>query len=503
MAIMMKRQLNDAEKAEILSRFGRVCYATNHKIPDGEEIHYDHIKAYSSGGPTELNNIAPMCKDHNLAKGALPLEDFRTKLRILKFFEAGNRLTLKDLLKYLKDNNEIKSYGERVALGFVDNKVKLENHMFSQLFEVQECPLTRWQYFYCILPVDVLDSDDDDGEKIGLQPRFLIFDKVFEMFRHFQHFPVLQPSIGRISNGRILLFDGQHKAAALLWTGRKNFECKIYIDPEIDRLNQANISAHDKFAQTRFFSSIMVLKLGAQFGKDFEEYKNLEQDGTKSEEGFLEYLGKKDLAVTRGEINEKFRSYLYKSILENNDNKWKPFVSISNRSSKEQPITLDMLSKSIFSNFLCTEPLRDNILADSYKRDVESANVIKLMNIMYEQSLCSWDISASPNDSTQIKLKRIYGSKSIMAWTELLKDVVIATLAIRDRDEWIKLFYREISVNDFAKISDILSRLYNWQMWASSKDSEIDTQIAGNKRNIKEWFKNKGLTTGYLMGASE
>jgi hypothetical protein len=28
MAIMMKRQLNDAEKDEILQKFGKICYAT-------------------------------------------------------------------------------------------------------------------------------------------------------------------------------------------------------------------------------------------------------------------------------------------------------------------------------------------------------------------------------------------------------------------------------------------------------------------------------------------
>ena len=502
MAIMMKRQLNPAEKEEILKKFGRVCYATGHLIPEGEEIHFDHIKAYSTGGPTELNNIAPMCKEHNLAKGALPLEDFRTKLKIAKFFELGNRLTLKDLLKYLKENDEIKTYGEKVAFAFLNDKVKLENHSFSQTFEVQECPLTKWRYFYCILPVEVLDSDDDDGEKIGLQPRFLIFDKVFQMFRHFQHYPVLQPSIGRISEGKILLFDGQHKAAALLYTGRKDFECKIYIDPELDKLNQANISAHDTFAQTRFFSSIMVLKLGAQFGKDFEEYKNIDTDKIKSEIGFLEYLSKKDLAITRGEINEKFRSYLYMSILENDENKWKPLVSISNRSSKEQPITLDMLTKSIFSNFLCTDPLSDNILTESYKRDVESSNVIRLMNIMFDQSLSSWNSDTSKNDTSQNKLKRIYASKSIMAWTELLKDAVCTKLEIFDSDEKAKIFYREIPDIYFDKISDILSRFYNWQMWSTPKDSEIDTIIAGNKKTIKEWFKNKGLRVEYLLGHS-
>ena len=503
MAIMMKRQLNEVEKEEILQKFGKICYATGHKIPDGEEIHFDHIKAYSSGGPTELNNIAPMCKDHNLAKGALPLEDFRTKLRIAEFFEIGNRLTLKDLLKYLKEKREIASYGEKLAVEILDDKIQLENHDFSQTFILQECPLTKWKYFYAILPVSILDSDDDDGIKIGLQPRFLIFDKVFEMFRHFQHYPVLQPSIGRIKDGRILLFDGQHKAAALLWTGRNIFECKIYIDPEIDRLNQANISAHDKFAQTRFFSSIMVLKLGTQFGKDFDEYKNIEQDEKKSEIGFLEYLGKKDLAITRGEINEKFRSYLYKSILENDENKWKPLVSTSNRSSKEQPITLDMLKKSIFFNFLCTVPLEDNILTDSYKRDIESENIIKLMNIMFDQSLSFWNFDASNNDNLQNKLKRIYSSKSIMAWAELFKDAVCIRIKILDSDEKEKVFYREMGEEKFVEIGEIFSRFFNWQMWSSPKDSEIDTVISSNRKTIKDWFRNKGLTVSYLLGGSE
>jgi hypothetical protein len=111
-----------------------------------------------------------MCKEHNLAKGTLPLEDFRTKLGIAKFFETGNRLTLKDLLKYLKENDEIKTYGEKIALEFYNNKIKLENYSFTQTFELQEYPLTKWKYFYGIFPVDVLDSDDDEGEKIGLQP---------------------------------------------------------------------------------------------------------------------------------------------------------------------------------------------------------------------------------------------------------------------------------------------------------------------------------------------
>ena len=95
-----------------------------------------------------------------------------------------------------------------------------------------------------------------------------------------------------MDDGQILVFDGQHKMAALLWNGQREFECKVYLSPDLRLLNDTNISAHDKFAQTRFFSSIMVLKLGTEFGTDFESYKN-EEDGTsKNEAGFMTYLGR-------------------------------------------------------------------------------------------------------------------------------------------------------------------------------------------------------------------
>lgn len=503
MAITLKRQLDESEKEIILKRHGRVCFATNHKIAEGDKVHFDHIKAFALGGKSELDNIAPMCEPHNKAKGMLPLEDFRIKLRLEDFFKKGNRLTLKDQLEHLKEANDIKSFGERVSIDLSDDKVEISNHSFKGIFPIQICPRTGWKYFYGNLPITIINSDDGDDYKMGLQPRYLIFDKVFDMFRHFQSYPVLQPSIGRISKSHILLFDGQHKIASLLWNGRKEFECKVYIDPDLRILNQANISAHDKFAQTRFFSSIMILKLGEQFGKDFEDYKNREDVSTKSEASFLEYLEQKDVSLTRAERNKRFRSYLYNSILEDESNKLKLLISTSNRSSNEQPITIDMLSKSIFACFLYTEPLPHDMLSDDYKRDSEFKNVLNLFNIIHDLSLHSWKSDASPSDQNQIKLQRLFSSKSIMAWSEIFRDAVCAKLEIHDSDDQQRPFYRELSDDDFAKIKSIYNRLTSWQMWLSSKGSEIDTSIAGSKSTLKEWFKSKGLTTGFLMGAKD
>jgi hypothetical protein len=166
-----------------------------------------------------------------------------------------------------------------------------------------------------------------------------------------------------MSGRKVVLFDGQHKTAALLWTGRRSFECKVYINPDLKVLNNTNISAHDKFSQTRFYSSIMVLKLGDEFGSDFENYKLLEDDAIKSEAGFLRYLGNQQ-SLTKADLNKRFRSYLYKLVLDNPDNKLNEFISKANRGTKDKPITIDMLTKSIFANFLYTEPAWEQLSDD-------------------------------------------------------------------------------------------------------------------------------------------
>lgn len=504
MTVTLKRQLNDDEKKVILNRFGRKCFATGHDIAESDPLQFDHIRAFVDTRASELNNIAPMCDVHNKQKSTLSLEDFRVKLRLDKFFSQGDTLTLRDLLSHLKSEKEIEDYGLKVSLSQSDGHIDVQSGTSSFKHALYRCPTTGWNYFYATLPINILDSDDKDEENVGLQPRYLIQDKVFNLFRHFQNHPVLQPAVGRVSQGKIVLFDGQHKTAALLWNGRKDFECKIYLNPELRVLNQTNISAHDKFSQTRFFSSIMVLKLGDEFGSDFEKYKNLEDDSTKSEAGFVRFLEQnKEQALTKADITKRFRSYLYKSVLEHPDNRLAQYVSNTNRGTKEKPLTFDMLSKSLFANFLYTSAAEENMATDLYLRDKELVNLVDFSNIFFDLALSTWNTSAPAHDGNQRKLERVFGSKSIMAWSELLSDAVCAKLELFDSDEKQRPFYREVTQDDLKKIKSIVERLFNWSVWQSPPSSEIDGALAGSKGSLKEWFRSKGLTTGYLMGASE
>ena len=503
MAITLKRQLDDADKAHILKQYGRKCFATGHPIPDGEPVQFDHIVAFSRDGVSELDNIAPMCPQHNKEKGALPLQDFRIKLRMRDFFNTGEKLTLKHLLEYLKEKGDITSFADPISMMQEGNTITVESakRKYAQTF--YKCPTTHWQYFYATLDVDVLDSDDDQDSQMGLQPRYLIFDNVFALYRHFQQHPVLQPSIGRIVDNRIRLFDGQHKVAALLWNGRRIFECKIYVNSEIRLLNQTNIAAHDKFAQTRFFSSVMVMKLGSQFGADFEKYKNLEDGKAKTEAGFMEYLALQDATLTKAQLNQRFKSYLYESVLKDLENKMSASVSESNRSTTEKPLTIDLLTRSLFSGFLYREPTDDNMTTEDYKRDDEMKNMVALMNFIYELALSGWNPHASENNEKQRKLSRMFRSKSMMAWSELLRDAVCGRLDIFDADDKVRPFYRPLTEAQLAQVRNVVLRLVNWKIWSAPPNDDIDRVLADNKSEVKDWFRNKGLATGYLMGAPE
>ncbi len=466
-------------------------------------MQFDHIHAFAEGGETDLNNIAPMSAETNRAKSTLSLEDYRVKRKLDVFFKSGDRLTLGHLLKFLKDGEAIQSFGQVIEAVQNDGIIEVRSAIGNTKHQLYTCPATGWKYFYAKVPVDLIESDDESDHGIGLQPRYLIPEKVFELYRHFQRHPVLQPSIGRVVGNRLKLFDGQHKIAGLLWAGRREFEVKVYMTCDIRLLNQTNISAHDKFAQTRFYSSIMVMKLGSLFGADFEEYKKDENEDIKSEAGFLKWLSRRDQGMTRkADRTAQFRSYLYNSVIEHEENKTSKYVSATNKSTKDKPLSIDMLSKSIFSNFMYREPVDDNMLTETYRRSTEIDNVVAILNMIHDLGLHRWDGSSSRDDTEHRKLARMFSSKSMMAWSEILADAVTAKLELHDSDEKAAPFYRDLTKAQLESIKVVISRLFNWKFWADAH-TDIDNAIAGNKSVVKQWFKNHGLSAGYLLGASE
>jgi Homing endonuclease associated repeat/HNH endonuclease len=68
-----KRLPSERLKVQVLMRDGNICRLCGITLT-GDNIHFDHIKPWSKGGETVLENIQILCEKHNLAKGNLDYE---------------------------------------------------------------------------------------------------------------------------------------------------------------------------------------------------------------------------------------------------------------------------------------------------------------------------------------------------------------------------------------------------------------------------------------------
>lgn len=69
-----KRIPSERLKVQVLMRDGNKCRLCGITLT-GDNIHFDHIKPWSKGGETVLENLQVLCEIHNLAKGNLEYAD--------------------------------------------------------------------------------------------------------------------------------------------------------------------------------------------------------------------------------------------------------------------------------------------------------------------------------------------------------------------------------------------------------------------------------------------
>jgi 5-methylcytosine-specific restriction endonuclease McrA len=69
-----KRNIKSRLKVQVLMRDGNRCKLCGITVT-GENIHFDHIKPWSKGGETVLENLQVLCAEHNLAKSNLEYDE--------------------------------------------------------------------------------------------------------------------------------------------------------------------------------------------------------------------------------------------------------------------------------------------------------------------------------------------------------------------------------------------------------------------------------------------
>jgi len=483
-----RRQLNDEEKKKILEEHGRRCFVDGEPITEEDPVEFHHIMPFSKGGPTILDNIAPVCKRHHRTIGTMGLQEYRDKIELSRFFESGEAKFLDDLIKHkigtCGQNLKYEIDGEQISLYYSDARHN---------FPLYTCPTSKWKYFYGTLPIKYIGNDKE------LQPRPLREPNLWKLYRHFQLNTQISPSICRIDeDGILLLFDGQHKAAAQVWAGRLMIECKVYLNPDKRLLKETNLDAHGPYRQMSFYSHELMQKYADIFGEDWNEYMNTE--GVKSELEFYNFLihsKQKTMAQARNEI----ALAMYKEIVDDGVNRLSKYLSEKHRGRK-QPLTFARLKKTFFQHMLVSPPVEDEFESEGDFRIKERKNLVNLMNIIAEEGLENkWGPERA--DAAHDKAERIFGAGAVRAWVILLKDAINIHLKHYTDEERKRFFYRDIPDAEFNYFTLFVQKIFNHKIWDDPDPSgEIAARLAkDDATTAKSLFEEKGLIVQWVLGA--
>ncbi len=483
-----RRQISAQEKESVLARQGRVCFIDGHPIADSDEIEFDHIWPYSEGGESHEANIAVVCKRHNREKRNLTLGEFRDRQQLRRFFEGARKRKLDDLLDAKLGAS---GYGQGLNAEILDSSVKLFLNGDPQSVPLATCPATNERYFYAVIPARYLANDTE------LQPRALESDRLWKLYEHLRRHTQLAPTVCRLVDSHLLLFDGQHKAAAQVWAGRTVIDCKVYLDPEVRRLKETNLSAHDKLRQMPFYTSTLLEKYAGMATEDWQEF--LETSGPKNEAAFLDFIRTK-AGLTKPDARKRVRAQIYKDILDHPQNKLREYVAEENR-GRTNPLTMSRLEKTFFAEFITPPPLEDEFETDSYHRDEERDNVVKVLNSIVERSLEGrWNPEA--DDAGHKKAARLYSAGALRAWVPFLRDAIAPSLQLIDAEDRSRLFYRTLTDSQFEAIDRLLDRLFTHRVW-EDPNPELNDLRYDNAERAKEMLRREGLTPSWILGGEE
>jgi len=454
----MKRQISEAEKREVLARQGRRCFIDNAPLGDDQDIEFDHINPFAEGGSSEIGNIGAACKKHNHEKGKLSLSEYRDRLALRQFFEGAKKARLDDLLE---SRLGAKGYGLPLDVEQQGDRAILYLDSGIQEAPLATCPATQERYFFAMLPVSNVRNDAE------LQPRPLEIERVWELYKHLRSHTQLAPAVCRLVGRQALLFDGQHKAAAQVWAGRTRLDCKVYLEPEVRRLKETNLSAHDRLRQMPFYTS------------------------------FIDFMRAR-ANLTASEAGRRVRSLIYRDIIEHPRNEFRDFIEEENRGRKN-PITLGRLEKSFFAEFIAAPPLDDEFETEAYHRDEEREHVVRLLNLVVSQILADrW--APERNDSEHRKAARLFSAGSLRAWVPFLREAVAPSLRLYSDEDRRRVFYRELDDTDWQIIERLLTRLISHKVWVDPDPALGDLRY-DNAQRAKDILKRAGLTPGWILGA--
>ncbi len=370
---------------KLLNQQNSKCYICMKTINlDLQTTNIDHIKPLANNGKDEENNFALTHEHCNKSKLDADLRIARV-LSLLEEIkhnvESKNETSsLKDILEYYDGSKYKFKYSiSNNTLTYSFSELN-DNNIYS--VPIFTDLLSKEQTAFIEVPIAYLYHDE------LINPRG-INNSVSKLVKEFyKGNPQLHLSLGRIDNGVIKIFDGQHKAVAQLLLGSRKLVIRLFINPDVDRLIETNTNAGSKLKQIAFDKSIVRQLHTTLYNERIREYQkahNLNDDDYSfSEQNLVDYF-KGD----RGNIKSYIINSMKHQVTHSSNNQLLNYIDFEGK-GKELPISYSSFEKTFLSLFINSKKILS--LPINYREDegenprlLEHDQLVNLCNIIAEE----------------------------------------------------------------------------------------------------------------------
>ncbi|HHT22378.1 MAG TPA: HNH endonuclease [Bacteroidales bacterium] len=505
MASKFLKSLTDQEYKDLTTKLfniqNGICYICQQEIDlQIQNTNIDHIIPLANKGKDSEDNFALTHETCNKSKQDANLTIARVLHRLKHIQEDINSketraASLKDVLNNYggsKFNFQYNLNGESIEYSFDkngDTKIYKSALFKDLLSDETSC--------FIEVPIEFLFHDELINPR-GINSSINLLVKEF-----YKGNPQLHLTLARIDDGKIKVFDGQHKAVAQILLGSKKLLVRLFIDPNIDRLTETNTNAGSSLRQIAFDKSIMRQLNNTLY---FERVRKYQTDHTLQEDCF-DFSEEQLVEYFKGE-NVNIKKYIIDSIKHSitysKDNKLKDYIDFEGK-AKGLPISYSAFDKTFLSVFIDSKLiLKTNI---SYKsdeglnpRELEISQIVRLLNIIAEEIYINkfnpeigvYRIEQKIIDKKDIDITddhlvayRISKEEIMYNWLIYLRKVIenyfINTGKIYESN---KLFQFQFPDQLWNNIRNFLINLKNLPLW---KDRSMASTIFSGKNNYDYW----------------
>jgi hypothetical protein len=465
-----------------------------------DKLEIDHIIPRAKGGKDDENNYAVTCEFHNRNKSDSDLRIARCMARYEKIKErhsekGPNRPNLGDFLTEMGGGKyEITAHADTTAFEYALSELEIAKRV-TPIFHDK---LSGMKSAYVELPIEYVFHDERINPRaVGARLRGLV-----EEFLDGR--PQLHVALawGEVKNGKVKvqIFDGQHKAVSQMLLGNRTLVVRLFLNPDLNILLEANTNAGTSLRQVAFDKATQRF-LGSQiFWEKVDEYRKAtsrqEEDLNFSEQDLLKFFKGEHREIKRYILDD-----IRVGVIHHPQNRLKAYVEFSGR-GKEKPLSYSTIEKTFFSTFIYKEPLITpmnlRLEIGENPRDLEKQQLVELINIIAEEIFegqYDFDIGTDKVEEKirkgenvpdgHLRATRMAREEVVYNWLRyvhhLIKRYYLMSGQVIEDDE---LFEHKFTPELWGLIRKLIKNLAALPLWVNHS---LSATVFGGKQNYDYW----------------